>query len=187
MTFITPETSLSVRLGLNRDRLRELRLTQLVKGVDWDEGQRHQVLYSVLGEQKLTQWLNVQSKSTPPIPLSASGPSTGSDTRLNTSPRKPQEAQEGEKRAGPHLNGDPEFETMSVASVSRPALGGRHFPNPRIIRAERKTGEMVNVAVKDSKNFRARMANGQPMVLRARMEAGQWTLAQPCPRWPGKW
>ena len=62
-----------------------------------------------------------------------------------------------------------------------------NFPNRRIIKAKRKSGELVMVRVRSSKNFRPNDHRGEPMTLPARQESGMWVLARPLPRWPGKW
>ena len=62
-----------------------------------------------------------------------------------------------------------------------------NFPNRRIIKAKRKSGELVMVRVRSSKNFRPNDHRGEPMTLPARRESGIWVLTRPLPRWPGKW
>ena len=62
-----------------------------------------------------------------------------------------------------------------------------NYPNRRIIKAKRKSGELVMVRVKSSKNFRPNDHRGEPMTLPARQESGIWVITRPLPRWPGKW
>ena len=81
---------------------------------------------------------------------------------------------------------------------SRPAwraVDGRflHFRNPRVIAATRQNGDEVIVRVPDSSKFtqhlQARGPGGAlvPMTFKARRGQDGWTLAQPAPRWTGRW
>ena len=80
-------------------------------------------------------------------------------------------------------------EELSVASD--PRLGsGQHFPNPKLIRARRASGELVLVRVMDSRKYRRFLRiGGAPMVIRAQPAASGnwWNLVGKEPRWPGQW
>jgi hypothetical protein len=76
-----------------------------------------------------------------------------------------------------------------VTVVSAPGTNGKHFPNPRIIRAKRANGELVYVTVMESGKFVPRLRTGAPMVLKAQKSAGSggWVLVGRGPRWKGAW
>ena len=61
------------------------------------------------------------------------------------------------------------------------------FGNRRIIQAKRENGELINVRVHDSNNFRLRLINGEPMRFPAIKEKYGWVLKGRPPRQPGKW
>ena len=61
------------------------------------------------------------------------------------------------------------------------------FGNQQIIQAKRKNGEIINVRVGDSSNFRLRLINGEPMVFPATKEKYGWVLKGRPPRAPGRW
>ena len=62
-----------------------------------------------------------------------------------------------------------------------------NFPNRRIIKAKRKSGELVVVRVGSSKNFTPKDHRGEPMTFPARQDGGIWVITRPTPRWRGKW
>jgi hypothetical protein len=61
------------------------------------------------------------------------------------------------------------------------------FGNKRIVQAKRKNGEIVNVRVVDSSNFRLRLINGDPMKFPVIKEKYGWVLKGRPPRAPGRW
>ena len=61
------------------------------------------------------------------------------------------------------------------------------FGNRRIVQAKRKSGELINVRVHDSNNFRLRLINGEPMRFPATKEKYGWVLKGRPPRQPGRW
>jgi len=73
------------------------------------------------------------------------------------------------------------------ASVESLTVRRWDFPNPQVIECQKQDGTVVLVRVKSNKNFRPKLANGEPMTVPARQVNGQWWLQGPCPRWPGKW
>lgn len=61
------------------------------------------------------------------------------------------------------------------------------FGNQYIIHAKRKNGEIINVRVGDSSNFRLRLINGDPMIFPAIKEKYGWVIKGRPPRAPGRW
>lgn len=79
-------------------------------------------------------------------------------------------------------------EELTVCSIARGA-DGRHFPNPRVIHAKRKNGEIVVVRVVDSAKYRPTLRlGGQPMTFKARKADGNWwVLVGREPRFIAQW
>lgn len=80
-----------------------------------------------------------------------------------------------------------EPEVLTVAST--PREDGYHFPNRRIIRAQRSNGTVVDVQVMDSSKYVTTARNGQPMTLRAvpSTSGPHWLLVGREPRFRGAW
>jgi hypothetical protein len=81
-------------------------------------------------------------------------------------------------------------EVLTVTSVPKHMnRSGRryHFPNPRVILAERKTGERVTVQVASSENFRPFLRSGEPMTFTAYNDGRGWVIHGRSPRRPGVW
>lgn len=79
-------------------------------------------------------------------------------------------------------------ERLVVTSAPRVA-SGHHFPNPRLIRARRATGEQVDVLVIDSSKYVPLTRDGKPMEFLAKPSAtgAHWVLVGREPRWRGAW
>lgn len=63
-------------------------------------------------------------------------------------------------------------------------------PNPGLVVCEDAAGTqcLLRVPQRSRDNFRPHLANGEPMVVRATLVAGNlYTLAGRAPRWPGRW
>lgn len=81
----------------------------------------------------------------------------------------------------------PSDELVTVAST--PRAGGWHFPNPRIVKARRGNGELVDVVVMNSSKYTTHLRTGEPMTFRARKSSSgsHWTLVGREPRYRGGW
>ena len=81
----------------------------------------------------------------------------------------------------------PADELVTVASAPRGT--GWHFPNPRIVKARRASGELVDVVVMNSSKYTTHLRNGAPMTFRARKSpsGAHWTLVGREPRYKGGW
>jgi hypothetical protein len=81
-------------------------------------------------------------------------------------------------------------EVLTVTSAPRHTnRSGRryHFPNPRVIMAQRATGERVTVQVASSENFRPFLRSGEPMTIKAYNDGRGWVIHGRSPRGPGMW
>ena len=79
------------------------------------------------------------------------------------------------------------IEVLTVAST--PRFNGFHFPNPRIVRCRRVTGDLVDVQVMDSGKYTTHLRTGDPMTLRAQPSTSgtHWVLVGREPRAKGMW
>lgn len=87
----------------------------------------------------------------------------------------------------PATASEPEEAVLTVASA--PGAQGRHFPNPRIIRARKPDGTLVDVLVMRASNFTPTLRDGSPMTFRARRSphGPHWQLVGREPRFRGQW
>lgn len=165
------------RLGITPERLREYRDTLgLAQPADWrpHHSDRRSVIYSPAALEKLAMF-------------AAGRPAEGAEPEPATTPPE---------NAGDTPTAQPEpalmvVEELEVVSSPRLFPTGRvqHFPNPRVIRAKRASGELVYVRVPESAHFVQHLQDGAAMRIKARLdgEPPTWSLVGRCPRAPGRW
>lgn len=78
--------------------------------------------------------------------------------------------------------------TEKVTVVSFPREGRKwHFINRSVIQCRRENGDLINVIVRDSQNYRPRLQSGAPMTLQALWQNNQWIHVGRDPRSVGRW
>lgn len=87
----------------------------------------------------------------------------------------------------PEKTAAPEEAELTVASA--PGAAGRHFPNPRMIRARKPDGVLVDVLVIRAAHFTPTLRDGTPMKFLARKSphGPHWQLVGREPRGRGQW
>jgi hypothetical protein len=76
-------------------------------------------------------------------------------------------------------------ESVEVLSTAR--NGMPHFPNHRLVKYRRGSGEEIMVVVRRSHNYRPRLTSGAPMTIEVQCEGNTWIHYGRDPREPGKW
>lgn len=187
--FPHAEAELVANLGLARKRVREVRASTLVRGDDWSHT-GGQVRYSDTGQKKLLDALRVSGDGAPRPP----DPAPALQSAGDLAPKKIEKAVlSGVAVSGADF-GVPAAElaqqraTDATAALQAPTIGEirelvmvRTYPNRNIVQATHAGGH-VRVRLKDS----GKMIPGMVMKC-AFVGNGLWRLAQPLPRWRGKW
>lgn len=173
--FPHAEGELVSSLGLARKRVREVRSSALVRGDDWSHT-GGQVRYSEGGLKKLLSALRIPPSgepiAPPPAPAAAETPPAPEDLAPKKIEKVP--AAQIPPRAAPAPGPLKRGDVHELVMV-------RTYQNRQIVLAE--FGDVpARVRVRDS----AKLIRGMKMKC-AFLERDLWRLAQPLPRWRGKW
>jgi hypothetical protein len=170
--FLHPERALLASLGLPQKKVRELRGSALLRGLDWQH-LRNEVLYSATGRAKLLAALHVDlpavpTAPTPPPPDLQQARAGLVRVLADYSAPKKSPNRFPPRRPPPPRPGDPNSSCLRTYARNR-----------RIILASH-AGAEARVRVKDSRKLRPGMS------LKCSYIGGDlWELAQRLPRWPG--
>lgn len=188
--FVYIERTLLAELGLPQKKVRDLRVSTLVRGVDWQH-QHNDIRYSAAGRAKLLALLHVDPA--PAVPCSPDGlqlARTALLATLATQCALPGIARELADYSAPKNSPDPAPPAAAPGAAPGPLVAGavhdltvlRTYPrNRRIILATLAGALEARVRVKDSRKLRPGMS------LKCSYIGGDlWELAQRLPRWPGQ-
>lgn len=174
--FLHPERTLLASLGLPQKKVRELRASALVRGLDWQH-LRNEVLYSAAGRAKLLAALHVDlppPPAAPPLPPPDLQQARAALVRVLADYSAPKKIAE----LAPTAAADPAA-PLAPGDVHPLLVLRTYARNRRIILASHAGGE-ARVRVKDSRKLRPGMS------LKCSYIGGDlWELAQRLPRWPG--
>lgn len=182
--FQHTERGLLASLGLAKKMVRDVRVAQLARGVDWQH-LGNEVRYSDAGRAKLLAALHASpapvAATTPPPDYSApkNSPEPAATPLAAAVASTPEPA--AEPGHAPAAEPVPPVGTLQRADVHELVVVRLFARNRRIILARYQDREDARVRVKDSRKLRA------GMTLRCSyIEGDLWEIAQRLPRWPGR-